>query len=55
MTAITATENPGHIWDWMTKKRSQRALPIPTTLSKQLKRAIWQKDEDGKTPFSLLE
>jgi hypothetical protein len=43
MAAITATSNPGH------------KIFNTKSLGKQLKKVIWQQDEDGKTHFSFLE
>jgi hypothetical protein len=55
MAAITAPSNPGHKRDWKAKKEVSKSIFNTNPLGKQLKKVIWQQDEDGKTHFSFVE
>jgi hypothetical protein len=52
MAAITAI--PRHRRDSMAKKEVSKSFNT-NPLGKQLKKVIWQQDEDGITPASFLE
>jgi hypothetical protein len=51
MEVVTATANPGHRREWMAKKEVSKSIINTNLLGKQLKKVIWQQDEDGKTTF----
>jgi hypothetical protein len=51
MEVVAATANPGHRRDWMAKKEVSKSIINTNPLGKQLKKVIWQQDEDGKTTF----
>jgi hypothetical protein len=53
MAAITAI--PRHRRDSMAKKEVSKSIFNTNPLGKQLKKVIWQQDEDGITPASFLE
>jgi hypothetical protein len=53
MAAIMAI--PRHRRDSMAKKEVSKSIFNTNPLGKQLKKVIWQQDEDGITPASFLE